>query len=110
VRLPAGEPLYLGGHWVPELVRWAGGHDAGAQPGSHSTRSSWADLAALEPRLILLALCGFGLKRATAGWRRFLTTDSGEVACATALTAPVWALDGNAYTSRPGPGWFGAPS
>jgi iron complex transport system substrate-binding protein len=97
------EPLYLGGHWVPELVRWAGGHDVGAQPGSPSTRSSWAHLAALEPRLILLALCGFGLERATAEWRRFLATDSGEAACAAALTAPVWALDGNAYTSRPGP-------
>ena len=97
------EPLYLGGHWVPELVRWAGGRDVGAEPGAHSARSSWADLAALEPQLILLALCGFGLERARAEWRRFLATGSADAGCAAALTAPVWVLDGNAYTSRPGP-------
>ena len=97
------EPLYLGGHWVPELVHWAGGRDVGAEPGTHSARSRWTDLAALEPQLILLALCGFGLERATTEWRRFLASDSAEARAAAALTAPVWALDGNAFTSRPGP-------
>lgn len=97
------EPLYLGGHWVPELVRWAGGRDVGAEPGTHSARSSWEHVAALEPELILLALCGFGLKRAVAEWRRFVAGNSAEARWATALAAPVWALDGNAYTSRPGP-------
>ena len=32
------DPLYLAGHWVPELVAAAGGQDVGAQPGSHSAR------------------------------------------------------------------------
>lgn len=97
------EPLYLGGHWVPELVRWAGGRDVGAEPGAHSARSSWDNVAALEPELILLALCGFGLERAVAEWQRFVAGNSAEARCARALTAPLWALDGNAYTSRPGP-------
>jgi iron complex transport system substrate-binding protein len=97
------EPLYLAGHWVPDLVRCAGGRDVGAEPGSHSMRSSWADLGALEPRVILLAICGFGLERAVAEWQRFMAGGSADAACAAALTAPVWALDGNAYTSRPGP-------
>jgi iron complex transport system substrate-binding protein len=97
------QPLYLGGHWVPELVRYAGGRDVGAEPGTHSARSSWEHVAALEPELILLALCGFGLERAVAEWRRFVAGNSAEARWARGLAAPVWALDGNAYTSRPGP-------
>ena len=97
------EPLYLGGHWVPELVRWAGGRDVGAQPGAHSARSTWHQLSALEPELIILALCGFGLERALAEWRRFHAGNSEEARIAAALTGQVWAIDGNAYTSRPGP-------
>ena len=35
------EPLYLAGHWVPELVEAAGGRDVGAAPGRHSARRQW---------------------------------------------------------------------
>lgn len=93
------EPLYLAGHWVPELVAAAGGVDVGARPGDHSTVRRWAEVAALEPELILVLLCGFGVERSLR--------ELGEVSDADALavlaSAPVWVLDGNAYTSRPGP-------
>jgi iron complex transport system substrate-binding protein len=97
------EPLYLAGHWTPELISAAGGRDVGAAPGSHSVRSSWHEILALAPDLVVVALCGFGLERARSEWRRFLTSDSPEARIAGALRGPVWALDGNAYTSRPGP-------
>ena len=97
------EPLYLAGHWTPELVSVAGGCDVGAAPGSHSVRSSWPELLALAPDLVVVALCGFGLERARSEWRRFLKSYSPEARNAGELHTPVWALDGNAYTSRPGP-------
>ena len=93
------EPAYVAGHWVPELVTAAGGHDIGAEPGSHSRIRGWDDLARLEPDLVLVMLCGFGVERAI----RDLDALSDPAARRVLETVPSWALDGNAYTSRPGP-------
>jgi iron complex transport system substrate-binding protein len=91
-------PLYLAGHWVPELVAAAGGDDVGAPPGSHSARREWTDIPPLEPDLVVVMLCGFDVARA----RREMA--GLEPAASAALDAmPVWILDGNAFTSRPGP-------
>jgi iron complex transport system substrate-binding protein len=93
------DPLYLAGHWVPDQVSVAGAVDVGAEPGSHSSRREWEDLPPLRPDLVVVALCGFAVERA----RREL--DSLEHPAARRLLAekPVWIVDGNAYTSRPGP-------
>jgi iron complex transport system substrate-binding protein len=97
------EPLYLAGHWMPEVIACAGGRDVGAAAGAHSVRSRWSDLAALRPDITLVALCGFGLDRAVAEWQRFVEGDTADADWARALEGAIWALDGNAYTSRPGP-------
>jgi iron complex transport system substrate-binding protein len=93
------DPLYLAGHWVPELVRAAGGIDVGAEPGSHSGRRSWNEVRLLDPEVIVVMLCGMGVDRATRELDECRDPEALEV-----LTGrPVWILDGNAYTSRPGP-------
>jgi iron complex transport system substrate-binding protein len=93
------EPLYLAGHWVPELVEAAGGTDVGAKPGAHSARTTWDAAAALRPDLTVIMLCGFGVERS----REELDLVTSTPALALLASAPVWLLDGNAYTSRPGP-------
>jgi iron complex transport system substrate-binding protein len=93
------EPLYLAGHWVPELVAAAGGEDVGARPGSHSARREWAELAALRPDHVVVMLCGFGTERARA---ELDVLDHPEALALMGLV-PTWILDGNQYTSRPGP-------
>lgn len=93
------EPLYLAGHWVPDLVAAAGGEDVGAVPGAHSAVSSWEAAAALRPDLIVVMLCGFGVARARAELDALRDAAAGRLLA----SAPVWVLDGNAYTSRPGP-------
>ena len=97
------EPLFLAGHWVPEMVTWAGALDVGASPGEHSHPRSWQEIAPLTPDVIVVALCGFGLDRAVSEWRRFLSGDSESAAIARRLEVPIRAIDGNAYTSRAGP-------
>ncbi len=93
------DPLYLAGHWIPELVEAAGGDDVGARPGSHSTRREWNELAALEPDHAVVMLCGFPLDRAV----RELQTLTDQAALAFLRRVPISIIDGNAYTSRPGP-------
>jgi iron complex transport system substrate-binding protein len=99
------DPLYLAGHWVPQLVEAAGGQDVGARAGSHSARREWSDLAALRPDLAVVALCGFGVERALAelaGLESAATLES-SAALGFLRSLPVWVLDGNSYTSRSGP-------
>jgi len=93
------DPLYLAGHWVPELVAAAGGQDVGARPGSHSARRQWRELSGLRPDHVVVMLCGFGLERA----RVELSSLEDSEALEFLRQVPVSIIDGNAYTSRPGP-------
>jgi iron complex transport system substrate-binding protein len=95
------DPLYLAGHWVPELVAAAGALDIGSQAGEKSRRRAWAEVVAMRPDVVLVVLCGFSLSRAQQEWAAFARADPGLIAMLGAV--PVRFVDGNAYTSRPGP-------
>jgi iron complex transport system substrate-binding protein len=93
------EPMFLAGHWVPEMIEAAGGQDVGAAAGSHSTIRAWDDVMALEPELVFVILCGFNEVRA----RQELAAMTDSRAREWLATRTVVMLDGNAFTSRPGP-------
>ncbi len=92
------DPPYVAGHWVPDLVTLAGGQDVGGAPGEPSRPRPWDQLAALAPDVVVVALCGFDIPRAQA--ELAAVTDPQARAL---LGRRVEFLDGNAYTSRPGP-------
>ncbi len=94
-----GDPLYAAGHWVPEMVHRAGGVDALAPTGTHSAIVTHQAVRAADPEVILIAPCGYDLARATSEGRRLLASPEWEWA----RTRRVFALDGNALVSRPGP-------
>ncbi|MCO1654513.1 ABC transporter substrate-binding protein [Pseudonocardia humida] len=58
------DPPFLPGHWVPELVRRAGGEPVGAVEGGRSTAASWAELPAAD--VVVVAPCGMDLAAALA--------------------------------------------
>ena len=93
------DPLFLAGHWVPEMVEAAGGTDVGAVAGSHSARRQWHELTELRPDAIVVMLCGFGVERSLAELSALADPDALRALNA----APTWVIDGNAYTSRSGP-------
>jgi iron complex transport system substrate-binding protein len=92
------DPPYVAGHWVPELVAAAGGEDVAARPGTKSMPRPWQELRALAPDLVVVAPCGFDVPRA----RRELSLVSDPDARAL-FAGRLGFVDGNAYTSRPGP-------
>jgi iron complex transport system substrate-binding protein len=93
------DPLFVAGHWSPELVRRAGGTDVLAKPGVHSVQIDLAAVRAADPEVLLFAPCGFDVERAAREAEALLETD----AWSWARSRSTWALDGNALTSRPGP-------
>jgi len=92
------DPPYVAGHWVPELVKLAGGQDVAGTAGEPSRPRPWDELAGLAPDVVVVALCGFDVPRAQAELAG--VTDPQARAL---LGRRVEFLDGNAYTSRPGP-------
>jgi len=93
------DPLFVAGHWTPELVRRAGGVDVLASPGAHSVTVTANQVHEAEPDVLLFAPCGFDVARAEHEGRALLERPE----WAWARTRDAWALDGNALTSRPGP-------
>lgn len=91
------DPAYLGGHWVPDMVDAAGGRTLLARPGAPSPRVEWDVIARTEPCLVAFAPCGYGLSEAVAEGESLLARP--ELAHA----QEIWALDGSASFSRPGP-------
>jgi iron complex transport system substrate-binding protein len=93
------DPLYFAGHWVPQLVHAAGGEDVGARSGAHSTQRSWSEALVIKPDLLLVMLCGFGVDRS----EEELAGVRDPHALKLLADTETWILDGNSYTSRPGP-------
>ena len=93
------DPLFVAGHWSPELVRRAGGIDVLAKPGAHSVQIDVDAVRAAEPDVLLFAPCGFDVERSAGEAALLLETDAWRWA----RDRSAWALDGNALTSRPGP-------
>jgi iron complex transport system substrate-binding protein len=93
------DPIFAGGHWVPEMIRRAGGTDVLAETGEHSKVVTVETVAAAAPDIVLVAPCGYGVERAMEEARKLIASPGWNIPASTV----VWALDGNSLTSRPGP-------
>jgi iron complex transport system substrate-binding protein len=96
------EPLYVAGHWVPEMVTLAGGFDVLGRKGEPSHRVAWRSVIDANPDVILLMPCGFDVRR-TVKESTPLRSLEGWYDLPAVKTGNVYALNGNAYFSRPGP-------
>lgn len=96
------DPIMVGGHWVPEMVRIAGGIDPLGVPGEPSHYVSWTDVAGSRPDVMVLMPCGFDLDHSRA-LIPTMTSHEGFDALPCASAGGVVAVDGSAYFNRPGP-------
>jgi iron complex transport system substrate-binding protein len=96
------DPLYCSGHWVPEMVRIAGGADEISHEGSDSIRISWQDVLAWSPEVLIVMPCGCHLEKVEA-----LAAKLGDLPGWLDLPAvrnrQVFAVDASSYFARPGP-------
>ena len=96
------DPIFCSGHWVPEMVKIAGGVDQVSREGSDSVRIPWEDVLAWSPEILVLMPCGFHLEKAVAlaeklsalpGWNDLPAVRNGRV----------YVVDASSYFARPGP-------
>jgi len=88
------EPPFTAGHWVPDLVRAAGGEPVAARPNARSVETTWSEFTDAAPDVVLVTPCGFHLDGAVAQARLVAERFTG---------AEVWAVDADGIVVRPGP-------
>jgi iron complex transport system substrate-binding protein len=95
-------PPFRSGHWGPELVEIAGGVETLGRRGEDAARVSWQAVLDAAPDVLVVACCGFDLERTLADLPR-LRREPGWETLPAVRAGEVWAVDGSAYFSRPGP-------
>jgi iron complex transport system substrate-binding protein len=96
------DPLYCSGHWVPEMVRIAGGVDEISREGSDSIRVPWQDVLAWSPEIMIVMPCGYHLEKVIALAAK-LRTLPGWGDLPAVRNRQVFAVDASSYFARPGP-------
>jgi iron complex transport system substrate-binding protein len=91
------DPVFIAGHWTPQIVELAGGIDVLGFPGEHSQQTTWETVAAAGPRVVVAMPCGYDAERS-------LAEASAQADALRSVGAErVVAVDASAYFSRPGP-------
>ncbi|MEH0844242.1 ABC transporter substrate-binding protein [Micromonospora sp. CPCC 205711] len=61
------DPPFTAGHWIPDLVRAAGGEPVATRPGARSVQVPWSELRDAAPEIVLVTPAA---STSTARWRR----------------------------------------
>ncbi len=96
------DPPFSAGHWVPEMVGLAGGEDLLAKKGERSRRLTWDEVVAADPEIVVLMPCGYDVERTLAELER-TPLPAGMADLPAIRAGRAFAVDANAYFSRPGP-------
>jgi iron complex transport system substrate-binding protein len=91
------DPVFVAGHWTPQLIELAGGEDVLGLPGEHSTAMPWETVTAAQPEIVVVMPCGYDAARAHLE----ALAHAGQLAALGARR--VVAVNASAYFSRPGP-------
>ncbi len=91
------DPPFAAGHWVPQLIGYAGGEDVLGFAGEPSEERSWPEVEASQPDIVIVMPCGYDAEIA----HREAEMHRDELAALGA--GEVVAVDAAGYFSRPGP-------
>jgi iron complex transport system substrate-binding protein len=96
------DPPFASGHWVPEMVRRAGGWELLGREGERSTETTWERVRQVDPEQLILALCGFDASRAARELEEAELPEWFDGSAAV-RDGGLFAVDGSGLFSRPGP-------
>lgn len=95
------DPPYVAGHWVPDMVQTAGGDDVLGVGGAPSRETTWQEVAAADPDVVILMPCGYRVENILQEWAARGRTGGGHPLPG---RGRAWfAVDAASYFSRPGP-------
>ncbi|MDP8889089.1 MAG: cobalamin-binding protein [Thermoproteota archaeon] len=96
------DPLFTAGHWVPQMVEYAGGINGISSAGEPSRRMDIDEAIQLDPDIIVLMPCGFDVEQTLRELPVLARNEKWESLQAV-KNGNVYAVNANAYFSKPGP-------
>jgi iron complex transport system substrate-binding protein len=96
------DPPFCSGHWGPELVEIAGGHDPLGRKHQPSAQIEWQQVLEARPEIIVLALCGYDIDQARRDYK-LLRRFPGFNSIPAARSSQIYVVNASAYFARPGP-------
>jgi iron complex transport system substrate-binding protein len=96
------DPPFVPGHWVPEMIEFGGGVCLKGVTAMPSTEVMWEELSGLDPDVLLVMPCGYGLE---ASGREADRHDARlrQVAPRAVESGRAWVVDGSSHFNRSGP-------
>lgn len=95
-------PLYVAGHWVPEMVQLAGGQDVLSHPGRSSRVVTWDEILDTAPDVLIVMPCGFSVERTHTELLQLMQHPD-QWRLPPDLAQHTFLVDASSYFSRPGP-------
>ena len=95
------KPFFTAGHWIPEMIEFAGGTNMISKEREHSRKMNMSEIAESDPDIIILMPCGFDTKRTMVEYERFLRNNSDWNNLKAVKNHKVFAVDANSFFSKP---------
>ena len=95
------EPFFTAGHWIPEMIEFAGGINMISKKGEHSRKMNIEEIVESDPEIIILMPCGFDTKRTIEEYNKFLKNNSDWSNLRAVKNKKIYAVDANSFFSKP---------
>lgn len=96
------DPPFVPGHWVPEMIAAAGGEIVAGEIERPSRQVTWEALGTLDPDVVIVMPCGYGLEQATEEAQQH-NERLRMVARRAYYEGRAFVVDGSSYFNRSGP-------
>ena len=96
------DPIYICGHWVPQMVGIAGAINGISKVGERSSKIDLSRITQFDPDIIILLPCGFDLRKVLQEYGSLQSNNQWHSLRAVENDM-VFAVDALSYFSRPGP-------
>ena len=97
------DPPYAAGHWVPEMVKTAGGEPLISKAGKPSFKITWDEILESSPDYLIIMPCGFDVEKTLDGIEEVTSEVSQWNALRAVKKGHCYIVDANSYFSRSSP-------
>ena len=95
------EPFFTAGHWIPQMIEFAGGINLISKSGEHSRRMDMDEVVNSEPDIIILMPCGFDTDRTVQEYESILHNNPTWNSLQAVKNNQIYAVDANSFFSKP---------
>ena len=95
------EPFFTAGHWIPEMIEFAGGINLISKKEEVSRKIKFDEILESDPDIIILMPCGFNVERTIKEYNEILKNNKDWNQLRAVNSKKVYVVDANSFFSKP---------